>query len=239
MKRKSIGYRTMLFQRVLLISIFAFFMLLFLVSTTAIFSFDLQITHALQSLQYPLFAEFMSVVSWMGYAPQSYILVGLIVLLFYGFGLHWEAFVLLLDAVVVQVLNMLVKIIIHRPRPTTDLAHVARTLSGYSFPSGHVMFYTGFFGFIWFLTFMLLKSSWKRTFLLVIFGSLILMIGISRIYLGEHWASDVIGAYLLGNLALMGTIQYYHWGKARWLSLRSANDKNRNDDDEPSDDLNG
>ena len=227
MKGKSIGNRTMLFQRVLLILIVVFFMLIFLISTTAIFSFDLQITHALQSLQYPLLVEFMSVVSWMGYAPQSYILVGLIVLLFYGFGLHWEAFVLLLDAVAVQVLNMLVKIIIHRPRPTADLVHVVKTLRDYSFPSGHVMFYTSFFGFIWFLTFMFLRPSWKRTFLLVIFGSLILMVGVSRIYLGEHWASDVIGAYLLGSLALMGTIQYYHWGKTYFFNHQSIDKEDR------------
>jgi membrane-associated phospholipid phosphatase len=95
--------------------------------------------------------------------------------------------------------------------------HVFDTLGSYSFPSGHVMFYTGFFGFIWFLAFTLLKISWKRTLLLVIFGSLVLTIGVSRIYLGEHWASDVVGAYLLGSLVLIGVIQFYRWGKTRFF----------------------
>jgi len=53
--------------------------------------------------------------------------------------------------------------------------------------------------------------------LLVIFGSLVLTIGASRIYLGEHWASDVVGAYLLGSLVLIGVIQFYHWGKTRFF----------------------
>ncbi len=66
------------------------------------------------------------------------------------------------------------------------------------------MFYTGFFGFIWFLAFSLMKPSMKRGVLLVFFGGLVLLIGVSRIYVGEHWASDVVGAYLLATLSLGG-----------------------------------
>lgn len=51
----------------------------------------------------------------------------------------------------------------------------------------------------------------------MIFGSLVLTIGVSRIYLGEHWASDVVGAYLLGSLVLIGVIQFYRWGETRFF----------------------
>ena len=79
------------------------------------------------------------------------------------------------------------------------------------------MFYLGFFGFIVFLAFSLLKPSVKRTLILVLFGSLIVLIGISRIYLGQHWASDVLGAYLLGSLTLIAAIFFYRWGKTRFF----------------------
>ena len=123
----------------------------------------------------------------------------------------------LIAAVFCTGVNLLVKDLIQRPRPTPGLVNVFATLNSYSFPSGHVMFYLGFFGFIWFLAFSLLKPSLKRNFLLVIFGGLIVLIGVSRIYLGEHWASDVLGSYLLGSLTLVLIIQIYHWGKTRFF----------------------
>lgn len=79
------------------------------------------------------------------------------------------------------------------------------------------MFYTGFFGFIGFLAFSLLKPSLKRSLLLVLFGGLVVLIGVSRIYVGVHWVSDVVGAYLLGSLTLLAFIQFYRWGKTRFF----------------------
>ena len=114
-------------------------------------------------------------------------------------------------------INLLVKDLIQRPRPIAGPVNVINILNGYSFPSGHVMFYLGFFGFIGFLVFSLLKPSLKRSLLLAFFGSLIVLIGVSRIYLGQHWASDVLGAYLLGSLTLVAIVQLYIWGKTRFF----------------------
>jgi undecaprenyl-diphosphatase len=110
-----------------------------------------------------------------------------------------------------------VKDLIQRPRPAVGLVNVISTLTSYSFPSGHVMFYLGFFGFVAFLVFSLLKPSLKRSLLLVFLCSLIILIGLSRIFLGQHWASDVFGAYLLGSLTLVAIIQFYRWGKTRFF----------------------
>jgi undecaprenyl-diphosphatase len=92
------------------------------------------------------------------------------------------------------------------------LVNVITQVTGYSFPSGHVMFYTSFFGFLFYLSYTLLKPSWKRSLLLLLFGGLIILVGPSRIYLGNHWASDVFAAYLVGSLILLGVIALYnHW----------------------------
>ncbi len=53
--------------------------------------------------------------------------------------------------------------------------------------------------------------------LFVILGSLVALIGLSRIYVGDHWASDVTGAYLLGSLWLALSIAIYSWGKTRFF----------------------
>jgi undecaprenyl-diphosphatase len=113
--------------------------------------------------------------------------------------------------------NVIIKEYIRRPRPTIDLVDVFNILDSYSFPSGHVMFYVGFYGFLWFLAYTLLKRSWRRTVILWFLGIFIALVGMSRTYLGQHWASDVLGAYLLGSLTLLGILWFYRWGKKRFF----------------------
>lgn len=210
-------YRTFLFQVSLFAAIAAFGVLTFLVKTTPSFPIDLQIERAIQSFNSPAFAGLMYLISWPGFSPQSFILSALIVLAIYLFGLQWEAITALVAALLPPLVNVIVKEYIRRPRPTVDLVNVFGILNSYSFPSGHVMFYVGFFGFLWFLVYTLLKRSWRRTLLLVFLGILIGLVGISRIYLGQHWPSDVLGAYLLGGLTLVAILQFYRWGKKRFF----------------------
>ena len=210
-------YRAVLFQVSLVLVAGAFALLTFLVKTMPSFAIDLKITRAIQLINFPTFAPLMSLVSWPGFGPQNMIIAGLVILLIYGFGLRWEAVMAFVAAVFSTAINLLVKDLIQRPRPTSKVVTVIDTLNSYSFPSGHVMFYLGFFGFIWFLAFSLLKPSLKRSLLLVFFGGLVVLVGVSRIYLGEHWASDVLGSYLLGSLTQVAIIQFYLWGKKRFF----------------------
>lgn len=209
--------RTYLFEVGLLAAIGAFTTLTILVKTTPSFPIDLAVTRALQSIDSPLFAALMSFISWPGFPPQSYIIPLLIVAALYAFGFHWESVASLFAAIFSALINVIVKDYIQRPRPGVNLVHVFRVLNSYSFPSGHVMFYVGFFGFLWFLAFTLLKRSWIRTLLLILLGIPIALVGMSRIYLGQHWASDVLGAYLLGSLCLVVEIELYRWGKKRFF----------------------
>ena len=210
-------YRALLFQGALVLIAGAFGLLTFLVKTMPSFAIDLQITKAIQQINFPSFAWLMTVVSWAGFGPQVVIITVLIILLIYGLGLHWETVMAIVAAVLSTGVNLLVKDLVQRSRPTAGAVNVIDILNSYSFPSGHVMYYLGFLGFVGFLVFSLLKPSIKRSLLLVLIGIPILLIGISRIYLGQHWASDVLGAYLLGTLTLVATIQLYRWGKTRFF----------------------
>ncbi|MBE0680872.1 MAG: phosphatase PAP2 family protein [Anaerolineales bacterium] len=210
-------YRAVLFQTALIFVASAFAVLTYYVKTMPSFAIDLQITKAIQLINFPFFASFMNLVSWPGFGPQLIVITALIVLLIYSFGLHWESVMAFVAASFSTGSNLIVKDLIQRPRPTSNLVNVFAKLTDSSFPSGHVMFYIGFYGFIGFLAFSLLKPSLKRNFLLAFFGGLVVLIGASRIYLGQHWASDVLGAYLLGSLTLEAYIRIYLWGKTRFF----------------------
>jgi membrane-associated phospholipid phosphatase len=210
-------YRAWLFRIALLLVAGAFAGLTFMVKIMPSFTVDLQITRAIQLIKFAPFAVLMTLASWPGFNPQSFIITGLIVLLIFGIGLHWEAVMALVASILSTGINILVKDLIMRPRPGSGQVNVITTLTSYSFPSGHVMFYVGFFGFIGFLAYSLLKPSLKRSLLLGTVSVLVILVGFSRIYLGEHWASDVLGSYLLGSLTLVAIIQIYVWGKTRFF----------------------
>jgi undecaprenyl-diphosphatase len=210
-------YRALLFQSSLVLITVAFGFLTFLVKTTPSFAIDLQITRAIQNINFPGFAALMNAVSWAGFSPQVVVITGLVILIVYGLGLHWETVMALVAAILSTGVNLLVKDLVRRPRPTAGPVNVIDTLTSYSFPSGHVMYYLGFLGFIGFLVFSLMKPSIKRSLMLVLIWVPVLLIGFSRIYQGEHWASDVLGSYLLGTLTLVATIQLYRWGKTRFF----------------------
>jgi membrane-associated phospholipid phosphatase len=209
------GNRALLFRTTLILFSAGFAILTFLVKTVPSFAIDLQITRAIQLFDSPVFTFLMKTVSWPGFGPQSLVIAALTALLLYGLGLQWEAVMALLAAILPMAINLLVKLLVQRPRPPLDLVQVFVTLHNYSFPSGHVMFYLGFFGFIGFLVFSLMKSSFKRILILTLLGLPVVLIGASRIYLGAHWASDVLGAHLLGTLVLIVIVQIYLWGRAR------------------------
>ena len=210
-------WRARVFQIYLVVATGSFGVLVVLASMVNYFSVDLTITRAVQTINNPWFAGLMWWVSFFGYGPQTEVMVATIALLLFIIGLRWEAVTALVAAGGSAGLGQLIKIVVHRPRPGANLVNVIQQLNSYSFPSGHVLTYTAFFGFLFFLGYTLLKPSLARTALLVISGSLVALIGISRIYVGDHWASDVIGAYLLGSLWLVVCVYIYRWGKTRFF----------------------
>jgi membrane-associated phospholipid phosphatase len=210
-------WRARVFQAYLVVATAAFAVLVVLASQFSYFAIDLRVTRAVQTIHAAWFASLMWWVSLAGYAPQMFILVGLIAVVMFVIGLRWEAVVVLIAAAGSSGLGQLIKIVVHRPRPGANLVNVIQQLNSFSFPSGHVLTYTAFFGFLFFLVYTLLKPLITRTVLLGILGGLVSLIGLSRIYEGDHWASDVVGAYLLASLWLVACVYIYQWGKTRFF----------------------
>jgi membrane-associated phospholipid phosphatase len=80
---------------------------------------------------------------------------------------------------------------------------------GHSFPSGHTLFYVTFFGFLAYLAYAQLKPGRIRIVVLSLTGLLIVLIGPSRIWMGQHWVSDVLASYALGLTYLVFLIEIY------------------------------
>ena len=97
-----------------------------------------------------------------------------------------------LNLACVIVLNQLLKFIVQRPRPD-GFRLVAE--SGYSFPSGHSMFAVGFFGLLAWMVWRYEKDRGERYLWSICFSLIAVLVGLSRIYLGVHYASDVVAGF--------------------------------------------
>jgi membrane-associated phospholipid phosphatase len=220
--RPARHYRAWLFQGYLVGAVVVFVILAVLAKTVAYFTFDIAISRAVQSFHPGWFDALMRVLTWIGFPPQAWILSAIVVVFLFASGLKWETVVATVSLIASSLLVAGIKILVDRPRPDAGLVHVFTQLSTRSFPSGHVVFFTTFIGFLSFLAYVLLKNSWWRTLLLVILGTMVVLVGPSRIYVGQHWASDVFAAYLLGTVWLSLSILVYRWGKPRYFVNQSV-----------------
>jgi membrane-associated phospholipid phosphatase len=164
---------------------------------------DIAITRRFQQNQAPWLRISMLAISFPGSSPLLPILVAGTTRVCWVVGLRLEAVFVAGLSTVSLLLSLLIKVQVARPRPTGNLVHVMKKALGYSFPSGHVMAYIAYFGLLFAFGVILLRGRhWWRTTLLVNSAAIVVLIGPSRVYLGEHWASDVLGGYLIGESLL-------------------------------------
>jgi membrane-associated phospholipid phosphatase len=182
----------------------------------AYFAWDLRATLALQRFDAPGFPALMRAASVFGNGANGWVLTALAMLLFFLRRRRTETFALLFSVGGGEAVNRLVKWAVGRPRPAAELVRVTGKWAHESFPSGHVTFYVCYFGFLFFAAFALLpRGSNLRRAALALAALPVLLIGLSRIYLGAHWASDVLGAYLLSGAWLALSVHLYRRWKAR------------------------
>ena len=184
-------------------------------------AFDLSMTIRLQAWQHPVLAELMRLASWPGFPPQSRMIPPAIMTMWWASGRrHAAAF----QAVSWggAALSTLIKAFIRRPRPLPpEVRVVVAPLGGTSFPSGHVLTYVPFYGFLGFLLAEHLDDGPLRNASVMTLTTVLAMVGPSRIQQGHHWTTDVVASYLLGLAYLLAIIQLYHATEPRSLLERA------------------
>ena len=116
-------------------------------------------------------------------------------------------FSVVINTLIAVGISQALKRIIRRARPI-GVALIKET--GFSFPSGHSMVGFAFYGFIIYLIYKSKLNKTLKVLLITLFSLLIMSIGLSRIYLGVHHATDVIGGFALGYICLYIFIEFIY-----------------------------
>ena len=221
MQRQPAPQKTQKRRSVWLILLLAilFILLASAVAARSLKATDLKITDIIQTLKNPFLTKATAAICWFGNAPQCFLIIFLSGLALFCRRYRWEAVVLVVSPLLAIGLDMLIKIIVRYPGPMVPQGTAVIPLNYYTFPSGQVLLYMTFFGFLNHLIAAQMKGSWKRTGFLLLLGFLILSDGFCKIYLLKHWPSDVIGGYILGGMLLLIAIQVYKYGINRNIKL--------------------
>lgn len=191
----------------------------------AYFGWDYRAARAVHSFgeRGSVWFAFMEAVSWFGNGWTPHALTAATMFLFFARRRFSEGTGIVLSAAGGAVVNKLFKVLIARPRPSAELVDFAYVGTGESFPSGHVAFYVGYFGFLFFVAFAILpRGAWQRRAALMLAALPLLLVGLSRVTLRAHWPSDVMGAYLLSGLWLGFSLEMYRRWKQRATMRRAA-----------------
>ncbi|MDP4104533.1 MAG: phosphatase PAP2 family protein [Bacillota bacterium] len=178
-----------------------------LVSDKKIAQFDSTIIAFIQGLESPGLTSIMKFFTFIGSGTQV-VIIALLVIFFLFKVLHHRRELILFIWVVLgtTILNEILKTIFHRARPTI---HRIVDANGFSFPSGHSMAAFSLYGVIAFLLWRHLSTSLGRGMIIIFSIFMIIMIGVSRIYLGVHYPSDVLGGFLASGCMLAVSIWFY------------------------------
>jgi membrane-associated phospholipid phosphatase len=158
-------------------------------------SWDVSIEGAVQQVGWGPLANVFSLADWFeGLKQVGAAVIGLVLVAI----LNRRGFLLMAWGALSGGAYQLIELVVHRPRPEAALVHVIRHTNGWSFPSGHAVFFT------WFLAYLLLILV--RPFLppavfiagWALSGLVLAIVIVGRVYTGEHWPSDVLAGMLLG-----------------------------------------
>lgn len=200
---KGFVQRFFVFRNYLIVATLGILVLTFFAKQYAFFPFDLYLTKLIQQINIPVIEMLLLFLSWIGNPFQVVMSLIIFPAALFIYGKKKESLMLLVSAVGAVAISEVLKIIVLRPRPDGNLIHQVESFyRNDSFPSGHVLYFIGFFGFLMFLSFTLIRKKFWRNLISGILLLMLIMIGVSRIYLGSHWFSDTLASYLIGSIWL-------------------------------------
>ncbi|SES17578.1 phosphatase PAP2 family protein [Psychrobacillus sp. OK032] len=199
-----------------LVSLIGFSCMAILIRGHKIVQFDQYVITFIQGFESPTLTSIMKFFTYVGSFHIVFGISVIVVFILY-FVLKHRSELLLLGTVVIgtPIINQVLKQFFHRVRP--DL-HRLIEIGGYSFPSGHAMNALAVYGILTFLLWRHIPSRLWRTILIIISTIIVLMIGTSRIYLGVHYPSDIIGGYFASGFWLTISIYFFR----RYKEKRNA-----------------
>ncbi|MBB6730293.1 phosphatase PAP2 family protein [Cohnella zeiphila] len=195
------------------ICLLAFGAFALLIDTHRIYSFDLRQIRFWQGMESPGMTRLAEALSASG-RTKPVVGAALLVMAFLFFALRrrWELLMVVMALGGSTLLNTAVKNAVGRERPSL---HRIAEEAGYSFPSGHAMAALSLYGITVYLLWRHVRNGWGKALIAAVAAVYILAIGASRIYLGVHYPSDVIGGYLLSGCWLAATIGTFRSLQAR------------------------
>src|SRR5699024_7033469 len=169
-------------------------------------AFDLAIIDFVQGYESKLLTASLLTFTYIGSLLGTIIIYFILFYLFLRF--NWRAEAILLTGAVLStpVINFILKEFIQRPRPEFSQF---MEFGGYSFPSGHTMYAVSLYGIVLTLIWFKLKNIGERIFLTIVISFIIVTIALSRIYLGAHYPSDIIGGIFMSNFIISLTFYLY------------------------------
>nr|WP_311768637.1 phosphatase PAP2 family protein [Paenibacillus sp. JGP012] len=202
------------------LSLCAFIGIALSISDNQIHRFDDVLISWIQGMESPGMTRWMQFFTWIGSGRQVVIITILAMLVLYLYLGHRRELLFLASVLVGStLLNALLKVAFGRARPTI---HRIIEISGYSFPSGHSMASFSLYGGLAFLIWKHIPSFTGRVFMMVASAAFILTIGMSRIYLGVHYPSDVVGGYFISGCWLFTCIWFYRRYLQRLSGLQTS-----------------
>ena len=168
------------------------------------FPADNTISQPLQDINIPLFSRTMDFISTLGETVSIIIIIASLALILLVFRRRLEAIFIVASPAVGGLVNYLFKLLIDRPRPGDEIL-----AGGLSFPSGHTTYAVILGGLLFFLAPRLLVRKGLALTVQVLSVLYIALTALSRIYLGAHYPSDILGSLLLGGLLLTPAIVLY------------------------------
>ena len=162
------------------------------------------LTTATYELRQPWVDPLMLALTFLGWGPTLLLIAAVVAAWMMHEGDRFDALLLLGSAVVAQLAIPALKLAIGQPRPSTvPRLPFLEPLYDYGYPSGHALGSIVVLGLSAILICDLVDRPRICPAVLAVSGVLIAGVGISRVYLGEHWVNDVVGGYLYGALILL------------------------------------